>query len=230
MIGSASYALLVANVERLANVLGKAGYRPDQPRVPRGQPDGGQWVDEGGEEGEDGWLAALQRRLTEPLVLASDNPERRPEVPEERPPTTRERNTIAVAVAKFLYAVTPAIREYEMAEWLYDHAHDRIVAYLEPPRRLDDLYAQGVGPKPGYDLHHIVERVSARDGFSREVIDSADNTVLIPTYRHWQITAWFNTSDEEYGWLTPREFLRSEPWYVRRQVGLKALRRFGVLK
>lgn len=28
----------------------KAGYRPDQPRVPRGNPDGGQWTDEGRNE------------------------------------------------------------------------------------------------------------------------------------------------------------------------------------
>ena len=143
----------------------------------------------------------------EQLVLASDNPQRPPDVPAEPPPTTRERNQIAVAVAKFLYAVAPAIREYELAAWLYDHAHDRIVAYMEPAKTLDELYAQGLGPKAGYDLHHIVERVSARDGFSPDMINSADNTVLVPTYRHWQMTAWFNTINKEYGNVTPREFL-----------------------
>ncbi len=223
------YALLVANAERLAALLRKAGYHPDQPRVPRGEPDGGQWTDEGGGETEDGWLAALQRRLPEPLFLASDDPSLPPQVPEEPPTTTRERNIIARAVAEFIVSASAA-GDLEFAQWVYDHAHDPIIAYLEPARTLDELYVQGLGPKAGFDLHHVVERVSARDGFSQEMINSPDNNILVPTYRHWQITEWFNTINTEYGNISPREFLRTEPWSTRRKVGLDALREAGVLK
>ncbi len=227
-MANASYVRLIANVERLSSLLGKAGFRSDQPRVPRGNPDGGQWTDEGG--GEEGWLAALQRRVPEPLVLASDNPQGPPEVPEDPPPTTQVRNQIAVAVAKFLY-MSSAKKEYDLALWLYDHANDRIVAYLEQPKTLDELYALGLEPKAGYDRHHIVMKTPARKaGHSDKEIDSPENIVLIPTYRHWQITAWFNTRNELFNWQTPEEYLRSKPWHVKRQIGLRALRQHGVLK
>jgi hypothetical protein len=42
----AANAVLVAG-ERFRRVL-KAGFRPDEPRVPAGNPGGGQWTDEGG--------------------------------------------------------------------------------------------------------------------------------------------------------------------------------------
>lgn len=38
-------------------------YRPDQPRVPAGNPDGGQWTDEGGDGGSDGGGASLRDRV-----------------------------------------------------------------------------------------------------------------------------------------------------------------------
>ncbi len=57
----------------------KAGFNPNQPRVPRGQREGGQWVDDGGSSGR--------------IVLAGYIPTNdTPEIPKERPPTTRARN------------------------------------------------------------------------------------------------------------------------------------------
>lgn len=41
-------ARVVAAAKRLAELLGKANFDPNQPRVPRGNPDGGQWTGEGG--------------------------------------------------------------------------------------------------------------------------------------------------------------------------------------
>ena len=38
---------------RLQQLCGKAGFRPDQPRVPRGNADGGQWTRVPGWAGED---------------------------------------------------------------------------------------------------------------------------------------------------------------------------------
>jgi hypothetical protein len=213
---------LRANALRAAIL--KAGYRPDQPRVPAGNPDGGQWT-------EDPLYGGADEATDLPLILISDLPDLPPEIPDEPPLTTRERNQIAVRVANFLYVAAPVIREFEVASWVYDYARDRIVAFLEPPKTLEELYAQGPEPKPGYDLHHIVEQSSAReDGFPEEMINSPDNIVLVPTYRHWQITGWFNTGNEEFGGQSPRRYLRGERWHVRRQIGLRALREHEVLK
>ncbi|MGE0500193.1 MAG: hypothetical protein AB7O76_04570 [Rhizobiaceae bacterium] len=200
----------------------KAGFRPDQPRVPAGSPDGGRWTD------DPRYGAGDATEL--PLILVSDSPDRPPEIPDEPPLTTRERNRLAVRVANFIYIVTPAIREFEVAAWVYDHARDRIVAFLEPPKTLEELYAQGRGPKPGYDEHHIVEKGSARGVFPDDLIDGDENVVLIPTYRHWEITRWYSQTNSDFGGLSPRAFLRSEPWHIRQQIGLEALRKFGVLK
>jgi hypothetical protein len=37
-------------------------------------------------------------------------------------------------------------------------------------------------------------------------------------------------ANDEFGGLSPREYLRTQAWDVRRSVGLNALIRFGVLK
>ena len=61
----------------------KAGYRPDQPRVPKGEDGAGQWVDEGG-SGSPG-----------------SNPNSDPPTePEDRPPTSRARTAILKEVAR----------------------------------------------------------------------------------------------------------------------------------
>ena len=63
------------------------------------------------------------------------------------------------------------------------------------PKSLGELH-DGVfqADKRGYDVHHIVERASARDdNYPDAVINWADNLVLIPRYRHWQINSWFET-------------------------------------
>jgi hypothetical protein len=86
-------------------------------------------------------------------------------------------------------------------------------------------------PAPGYDIHHIVEQTqAANDGFPKEVINSPQNLVRIPRLRHQEINAWYQTKNPKYGGVTPREYLRGRSWEVRRAVGLRALRNFGVLK
>jgi hypothetical protein len=60
----------------------------------------------------------------------------------------------------------------------------------------------------GYQDHHIVEQTSAeKDGhFSRELIDSRDNVVRIPTMRHEDINGWYSKPNDEYGGMSPRIF------------------------
>jgi hypothetical protein len=48
--------------------------------------------------------------------------------------------------------------------------------------------------------------------------------------KHWDINAWYQQANEDFGGQSPREFLRGKDWEVRRQFGLDALRKFEVLK
>lgn len=45
-----------------------------------------------------------------------------------------------------------------------------------------------------------------------------------------EATGWYARSNPEYDGLSPREYLKSQPESVRRQVGIGALIRTGVLK
>ena len=212
-IKRATFLVRAALIEILT---AKAGYRPDQPRAPAGTEIGGQWILEDGD-------------VT--LVGHDYNPKQLPEIPEERPPTIRERNSIAVRVAIILSRASLGNSLINIAAWVREHAEDRIVAYLDSPKFLDELQRGADTPKPGYDVHHIVEQTPARrDGFSEELINGWKNKVRIPTYRHWQITQWYATPQEKIGNLTPRQYLEGRTWQQRYQYGLKILRQFEVLK
>jgi hypothetical protein len=209
-------ATLLVRAALLENLLWKAGFRPDQPRVPAGNPDGGQWIDEDGDAD---------------LLLVQGDPNEFPEIPEDPPPSTRERNTIAVRIAQFLLATNSAFQADRVRRWVWEHARDRIVAYLDEPKFLDELQRAAGEPKPGYEIHHIVEQTPARqDGFTTERIQGWRNRVRIPTYRHWQITGWYATPNPLYDWMSPRDYLRGKSWQERYSVGLDALRLFEVLK
>jgi hypothetical protein len=188
----------------------KANFNPNQPRVPRGNPDGGQWTDVGA-EGEPGTP---------------------PKVPEQRPPTARVRNAIVKVVARWL-RFTPLGRLatlVEVGSWLYDHS-GHITAYLDAPKTLEELQRAVAEPETGYDIHHIVEQTPARqDGFDEALIEGRDNLVRIPTLKHWQITGWFMSKNELFGGLSPREYLVGKDWIERARVGLIPLRKFGVLQ
>ncbi len=207
-------ATLLMRAEQLRLLLRKGGFRPDQPRVPAGNPDGGQWTDEFGQ-----------------IILASYDPSEFPDIPENPPPTTHERNVWSVRVARYLLATNSGYLVHRIRLWVWQHARDRIIAYLDEPKSLDELQRAANDPQPGYDIHHIAEQTPARlDGFPQERIQGWRNKVRIPTYRHWEINRWFETPNEEYGGLTPRQYLRGKSWEERYRVGLKALRLHGVLK
>ena len=83
----------------------------------------------------------------------------------------------------------------------------------------------------GYDTHHIVERTAARqDGYPGSRIEAQENKVVIPRLKHWLITRWYMEKNEEYGWLSPRDYLKGKSWAERRRVGIRALILYGVLK
>lgn len=195
----------------------KAGYRPDQPRVPRGQREGGQWVDDGGSSGR--------------MVLAGDIPTNdTPEVPKERPKTSAERTAALKLAARMLQTVGTVAELARTSAWLSSYSA-QIESFRDPPMSLDELQRNVSTPAPGYDIHHIVEQTQAeRAGFSREIIDGPDNLVRIPRLKHQEINGWYQTKNDEFGGLSPREYLNGRNWDVRRSVGLEALRTYGVLK
>jgi hypothetical protein len=86
-------------------------------------------------------------------------------------------------------------------------------------------------PKPGYDIHHIVEKASAEQGrFPKFMINALENLVRIPRFKHWEITGWYMKSNEYYGGRSPRDYLRGKDWDERWRIGVEALIRHGVLK
>jgi hypothetical protein len=72
----------------------KYGFNPAQPRVPRGNPHRGYWTVAGS-----GGQATGTRRIR----LAGEIPTNdSPEIPKERPPTSRERSKVQKTVARWL--------------------------------------------------------------------------------------------------------------------------------
>ena len=117
----------------------------------------------------------------------------------------------------------------EAADWLSSYL-PYVYSYLDPPKTLEELQQAALNPAVGYNIHHIVEQTpAAQDGFPWSLIDGPDNLVLIPTLKHWLISAWYNTKNLEFENQSPREYLRGKSWEERTQVGKQALIDFGVL-
>jgi len=192
----------------------KANFNPLQPRHPKNTPLGGRWS--GGGVG---------------LPLGPP-----PTIPKERPPTTREKNIVVKEVARWLARAIRAsapikafLIAYEAASWL-DIDRPLVEAYYDPPRTMEELRERALTRRIGYDVHHIVEKDSAKeDGFLLTRIESGQNRALIPKLKHWEITGWYMKHNKDYGGLSPREFLRGKSWEQRFEVGRHAMILHGVL-
>ena len=161
-----------------------------------------------------------------------------PEVPETRPSMPTARMDIVWKVTEWMGAIgrqSPLIGVFfqanEQAEWFKNYI-DITKTYHDPPQTLDELQARvNLPSEPGYQDHHIEEQGTLGNlGYVRADIDNPDNIVRIPTLKHFEITAWYATRNPEFGNILPREYLASQPQKVRRQTGLDALVRMGVLK
>jgi hypothetical protein len=197
----------------------KAGYRPDQPRVPQGQREGGQWVDDGGSSGR--------------IVLAGDIPTNdTPEIPKDRPPKSEDRSKAKKVVARWLdrvgASIDTALALGKAGAWLRTYSAE-IESYRDPPKSLEELQQAVSTPRPGYDIHHIVER-NQEGRFSSEAIYGTENEVSIPRLKHQEINSWYQTKNPGFGGESPRDYLNGRSWDVQRAVGLEALKEKGVLK
>lgn len=212
----------------------KANFNPNQPRVPAGNPDGGQWT--GGGTG----------RQSSETLQGGDGDDRfgdLPDIPKERPPNIRDRNRvvvrrIATLVGRMAGRVGAGragliLSGLDLARWVYEEyqAYATITAYADPPKTLEELQGAVSFPAAGYEIHHIVEQGPATaEGFPRSQIDARDNLVRIPKLKHQDITGWFGKPNKNYEGKSPRDYLRGKDWDERRRVGLDALVEFEVLK
>ncbi len=212
-------------VIRLAHVLRK--YSPDQPRMPAGLPEGGQWTSGGGGGGDQS--DESETASTEEGRSASDGGEKLPEIPKEKPATAKERTRIIKLLARRNLPAMALELILQAVPWLIPDA-PVIKSYGQYPKTLEELQRDVDDPAPGYDIHHIVEQTSAeQDGFSRSQIDAPENLVRIPRVKHQDITAWYNTINAGFGDMSPRDYLRGRSWEERYRVGLDALRDAGIL-
>ncbi len=236
----------------------KAGFDPNQLRVPSGQTGGGQWTDAGGNSGtskhadaSQGDRAPLRITIYPPSWYRGSSGEGSsttsippvsdpPTVPAEEPATTRALNEFIkqgaywLAKAALREVISPEVGTFvnilDAVHWGYK-AFPYIKAYLDPPKTLRELQDGVATPKKGYDVHHVVEQTSAEnDSYPRHMIDAPENLVQIPTLKHWQINGWYLAGNEDYGGLSPREYLRGRSWDERLRIGKRALVDFGVLK
>jgi len=236
LVAATRFEMAMRRHDRALKLAYKYGFNPDQPRVPAGDPDGGQWTDESNaialpeivvtpEDGDGGG-----EDISAPYVqLAGDLPTGdSPELPEERPPKASDRTAALKLAARLLGPVVTVAKLAKYGAWFVSNAA-QIISYNDPPKTLEELQKAASTPTLGYDVHHIVEQ-NQRSYFSSDIINGPDNLVLVPRLRHQEINAWYQTKNPAFGGESPREYLDGRNWGTQRAIGLEALKEFGVLK
>jgi hypothetical protein len=228
---------------KLEALLLKANFDPNQPRDPKGNPDGGKWTKTPGSRGVD--QSRNQRKPKAGNPVGKPRPKKRPYTLSSKPPKLptkkpskwagRIQYTARVAkwAARIAIRISPVGRMldiYEAGHWIYNEA-PYINSFLDDPKPLLELRDLVSKPEKGYEIHHIVEQAAARSsGYTEDMINSSKNKVRIPTYSHYEITGWFARGNENYNGLSPREYLLDKNWNERVEIGLKAMKKYGVLK
>ncbi len=160
-----------------------------------------------------------------------------PEIPKEKPSTEQAINAFLKAAAYWVFDAMLAgepvgdfILALEAVAWLHQYL-PLIRAYLEPPKTWQELQQNALSSKPGNDIHHPVERTSARqDGFPWTLVDAAANRLSISRLRHWLLNGWYSTRNEDFGAVSPRDYLRRKSWQERLRIGRDAMIQFKILK
>lgn len=225
---------------------GKANFNPNQPRVPGGRPDGGRWTRDGEvpaarettppadwdfrPEASTDDLPVVPANFDPPVPPGDEEPPKRP----DRRPRRRRLTTILVEEAEELlrqgFDRVPLVRYLQYAIWPQELV-PYIDSYMDAPRSLVELQARANLKLDGYQTHHIVEQGDARsDGYSEDMINGRENLVLVPTIRHYRINGWYSRRNPDHLGLSPRQYLRGRSWEERRQLGVYALKRFGVME
>ena len=168
------------------------------------------------------------------------------DVPEREPTAVQERNQFLRRTAMWLGAavaiagpldpeVEAAVAALEAVAWLSKYLPD-ILSYLDPPKTLEELQQAVANPQLGYEIHHIVEAQArsmnplSNSSLFAARLDSSENLVRIPHWKHVEISSWYSKPNIEFGDLSPRDYLRGKSWELQYEIGLRELRDFGVLQ
>lgn len=214
---------------RLQALVEKAGFREDQLRIPAGNGcESGKW------RYVEGYAQGRQPGIGDNGGPSLDPPEPPKEPPKDKPSKTQAAKALAKQLARAALRragpVGAVITVLEVGHWLYSE-WPSIRSYQDPPKSLTELQQQAGQRRPGYDDHHIVEQgAGGREGFPRSMLDSVDNVVSVPRYKHHEITGWYTAKNPNFGGLSPRDYLQGRDWSEHVRVGQQALRQFGVLK
>ena len=167
----------------------------------------------------------------------SDDPA--PKIPQERPDTREGRmgfvRDAAQWVARNVGRYAPAVDAYFGALDQVEKIKaltDAIKSANDPAKTLEELQEPiGSDSQGGYHDHHIVgQHAENRARFGDSMIDSRENKVRIPLLKHIDISAWYSKGNDEFGGLSPRDYLRDKDWDEQMRVGLDRLRKHEVLK
>lgn len=173
----------------------KAGFRPDQPRVPGGEPDGGQWTDGSGQTPRVIYVGSGLFDDEDDDIPWDDIDDLLDIVP-TRPDRLSERYLIARGLLVPFKGRPPTrpvseiLEKLRAPEWLREY-YPHLDAYMSPAKTLRELQDDARLPMTsGYDDHHNVERAAAlRDGLPKKLIDGPENVLRIPRFKHYEVTA-----------------------------------------
>jgi hypothetical protein len=151
------------------------------------------------------------------------------EIPENEPPTRSQKFDVVKEVAK-KFGLRALGQVVKRAVWLIPFV-PYVESYWDEPKTFEELQSSVSDPKIGYNIHHIAEQTQAeKEGYGRDLIDGPDNLVRIPTLKHWEITGWYGRKNENFDFISPRDYLRGKSWEEKMTVGKNALVEHGVLK
>jgi hypothetical protein len=172
----------------------------------------------------------------------SDQYQQPPELPEQEPPAD-ERYAAVQQIGQALEVALAAgavqwvqnyLQELATVLWLRNattNYYYQLKANLDPPKTLQELQDAVATPTLGYHVHHIVElKPGLDDGLPEDMLESPENLVEIPEMKHREISNWYQTPNEEFDDVSPRDYLRGKSWEERWEVGIQALIYFKVLK
>jgi hypothetical protein len=218
----AAIALVLARIPALPEVAAK--YDPNEPRVPAGQPDGGEWSAEDPSAGNAPASDVLEAGFSGPALQlfriirdAVQNGRISPEL-------------IANIVAEFAANIPGSEIPVDIVTAFNAPQTLEQMQTSKPPASFATASALSayLGPAPpGYEWHHIVEQsaigVFSADSSIAWEINSTDNVVLIPKVYHLLITADMNTDGL-------RAMVQEHDFAAQRQIGLYLLRKWGALQ
>jgi hypothetical protein len=120
---------------------------------------------------------------------------------------------------------------------------DQLYANFDLPKTLEQLQTSPTDNALGYEQHHIVGQNPANvvkhdpapdhilEKFGRGKIDDPDNIVWVPRLKHEDITAYYNSKDNDDPLKRTRwKVINEMDFAEQRATGLDILRNLGVLR